>query len=245
MDLKESQSTHTKRHPWETARLRALQNILASLLFEGINVLDIGCGDGFVSRNLFGNLRSKNITAVDIHLSDEWMLKLNELDQSVRYQTVMPENALYDLILLLDVIEHLEYDKDFLAGVVDKYVGEKGKVMITVPAFQSIYGRHDTFLGHYRRYNLNELTALTTSCGLKVVSSGYLFFTLLLPKFVLYKLLKICNDSEGIGNWNAGKGVTAIIEKILAIDNGLLIAASRSGIRIPGLTGWVLCEKRG
>ncbi|SRR6266702_779224 len=245
MDLKETNKIHTNRHPWETARLKALQSILGAELFEGINVLDVGCGDGFIARNLFGHLLSKDITAVDINLSDEWILELDKLTQGVRYQREIPLDGEYDLIMLLDVIEHIESDKTFLANLVNRHIAGKGKVMITVPAFQSIYGRHDAFLGHYRRYNQKELINLTTSCGLHVISSGYLFFTLLLPKLVLYKLIDIGKSSDGVGNWHRGKCVTNIIEKILNFDNRLLISASRLGIRIPGLTGWVLCEKPG
>jgi len=245
MDLKEIHDIQTTRHPWEIARLKALQQILASELFEGITVLDVGCGDGFISRELFAHLQRKNITAVDINLSDEWVVELTNLSQGIRYQQEMPHEGRYDLIMLLDVIEHIEFDKTFLANVVDRYSAGKGKVVITVPAFQSIYGRHDAFLGHYRRYNLSELKELTTSCGLTVLSSGYLFFSLLLPKLVLYKLLTIGNASEGAGSWKRGKGITSLIEKILNIDNNLLISAARLGIKVPGLTGWVLCEKRG
>ncbi|WP_240731896.1 hypothetical protein [Geobacter sp. FeAm09] len=117
--------------------------------------------------------------------------------------------------------------------------------MLTVPAFQCIYGRHDAFLGHYRRYSLKELVALATACGLEVVSSGYLFSSLLLPKLVLYKLLHIGKESDGVGKWDRGEAVTAVLGKVFAWDNSLLIAASRLGIKIPGLTGWALCEKRG
>lgn len=245
MDLKEIKNIHSNRHPWETARLKALKNIIGPEIFEGINVLDIGCGDGYISRCLFEHLQKKELTAVDINLSDEWILELAKLTRGIKYQRGMPLEGEYDLVLLLDVIEHIKSEKDFLANIVDRFVVGKGKILLSVPAFQSIYSRHDVFLGHYRRYNLKGLDELATACGLKVLSAGYLFCTLLLPKLVLYKLLSIGKDSDGVGNWNGGKVITNFIEKILNIDNRLLISASRLGIHIPGLTGWVLCEKRG
>ncbi|MEI6207919.1 MAG: methyltransferase domain-containing protein [Desulfuromonadales bacterium] len=236
---------HPNRHPWETARLRALQLILAPEIFEGIKVLDVGCGDGFISGRLFDHLRSKDITAVDIHLSDEQMLELRRTSADIRYRRDMPAGENYDLVLLLDVIEHMESDLDFLTRLVDRYLSDKGRVMITIPAFQSLYGPHDRFLGHYRRYNLTQLIDLTRSCGLEVISSGYLFFSLLLPKLVLSKFLNIRKVSEGVGSWNGGKWITTLLGMLLNIDNRLLLQANRLGIRIPGLTGWVLCEKRG
>jgi hypothetical protein len=244
MDLKELYNLQAKRHPWETARLKAIQRILSCHLFEGIKVLDVGCGDGFMSRSLFHHLQSKRVTAVDMYFSDERMLEISDLSCGIKYQKEMPVAGVYDLILLLDVIEHVEHDQSFLTHLVGKYIPKKGKVMITVPAFQSIYSRHDAFLGHYRRYHLKQLEEMITACRLDVISSGYLFFSLLLPKLVLYKLVKTGKGIEGVGNWNRGEGVTNFIERILNIDNSLLISAGRLGIKIPGLTGWVLCEKR-
>jgi SAM-dependent methyltransferase len=245
MDLKELDSIQVKRHPWETSRLKAIQRILRPHLFEGIKVLDVGCGDGYISRNLFYRLKSKGITAVDINFSDERMLEINDLSCGIKYQREMPVEGVYDLILLLDVIEHVEHDQSFLTHLVGKYSPPQGKIMISVPAFQSIYGRHDVFLGHYRRYHLKELEEMITACGLNVISSGFLFFSLLFPKLVLYKLLKTGKGAEGVGNWSSGEGVTKLIERVLNIDNSLLISAGSLGIKIPGLTGWVVCEKRG
>jgi len=244
MDLKELYNIHHNRHPWETSRLNALRRLLLPHIFEGIKVLDIGCGDGFISRNLFSHLQSKEVTAVDIHLSDERIQEIVNLSCGIKYQRDLPEAGVFDLVLLLDVIEHVEYDHSFLANLVGRYISRKSMVMITVPAFQSIYGSHDVFLGHYRRYNLKTLMQLSTACGLCVLSSGYLFSTLLLPKIILYNLLNTDGNPEGVGNWRRGNGVTRLIESILNIDNKLLLTADRIGIKFPGLTGWVLCEKR-
>jgi len=244
MDLKETIDINANRHPWETARLKALQEILGPRIREGVKVLDVGCGDGFISKSLFGHLHNKEITAVDINLSNELMRTLNSSNSCINYQSEMPEDGFYDLILLLDVIEHVEYDQSFLTGIAKKYLAENGTIIITAPAFQSLYGRHDVFLEHYRRYNLSELVMLTAACNLNVLFSGYLFFSLLFPKYVLYKLLNLSKESEGVGNWRRGIAFTNIVVSILNLDNKILITASQFGIKIPGLTGWVLCEKQ-
>jgi len=244
MDLKEFNHTQSNRHPWETARLRALDKILRPHLFNGIKILDVGCGDGFISRGLFENLQSKEITAVDINLSDNQLLEFNKLSSGFRYTRELPPSETFDLVLLLDVLEHVQDDLSFLSEIVNCYTSLGKKVLITVPAFQSIYGHHDVFLGHYRRYRLQELESLGISGGLKIISSGYLFATLLIPKYILFKFLDIGNSADGVGKWQGGKIITYMIEKILNADNSLLISLSRVGIKLPGLTGWVLCEKQ-
>jgi len=244
MDLKERNLLTTQRHPWETSRLKALQKIVGPELHEGMRVLDVGCGDGFIARGLFAQLRNKHITAVDTQLSDQLIDELAHATQDITYQKTLPRDGAYELILLLDVLEHIASDHDFLADVVANHCAEKGKVMITVPAFQSLYGSHDSYLGHYRRYRLKGLELLATSCGLQVLSSGYLFSSLLLPKLVLFKLCKTGKSSDGVGNWHGSKYLTGFIENILNMDNSILLSANRLGIRLPGLTGWALCEKR-
>ncbi len=242
MDLKELNDIEAGRHPWETARLRAVKEIIAPCLFEGMKLLDLGCGDGFVARGILSGLKRKDITAVDINLTDGQIESLGSLSEGIRYQRGLPEEGLFDMILLLDVIEHVEDDRGFLALLVEKHLRKGGKVMITVPAFQCLYGGHDRFLGHFRRYRLAGLETVVKESGLKALSSGYLFSSLLLPKLIFYKLFG--SDSKGVGGWGGGKVLTKVAQSVLEMDNSLLLCASRIGLKIPGLTGWVLCEKR-
>lgn len=245
MDLKEADKGNPQRHPWETARLRALRNILSPTFLEGMKILDIGCGDGFVVKHLFRGIGKREITAVDTNLSDEWISQLSCADTGITFQRDMPGQGSFDTALLLDVLEHVEDDRSLLRDIASRYLSTQGIVMITVPAFQSIYSEHDAFLGHYRRYSLQQLVQLVTACGLEVRRSGYLFSSLLLPKLVLYKLLKSRGCADGIGQWRRGRWLTSLVERALDLDNMVLLAAGRLGIKIPGLTVWVLCEKRG
>lgn len=244
MDLKEFNNTYANRHPWETARLKALSLILNSHLFSKIKALDVGCGDGFISQGLFSSLQTKEITAVDINLSDDQLLKFNSGSDGITYSRELPADGKFDLVLLLDVLEHVENDISFLKDIVRRYLSKGGKMLLTVPAFQSIYGQHDINLGHYRRYRLQELEPLAVSAGLGIISSGYLFASLLLPKYILCSVLKIDRYAEGVGQWTGGRFLTGMLESLLNLDNRLLLSLSRFGIRIPGLTGWVLCEKQ-
>ncbi len=181
MDLKEFDKTKANRHPWETARLRALSTILRPHLFNGVKILDVGCGDGFISRGLFSHLQIKEITAVDVHLSDKQLLEFNNSSNQMAYMRELPDSGTFDLVLLLDVLEHVKDDAIFFSDIVRRHMSKGDKILLTVPAFQSIYGYHDVNLGHYRRYNLNELESLAISGGIKILSSGYLFASLLLP----------------------------------------------------------------
>jgi len=140
MDLREFGKNRANRHPWETARLKALAAILRPHLFERIKVLDVGCGDGFISTWLFSHLRTKKITAVDIHLSDDQLQEFNQVSDEITYTREIPDNAEFDLVLLLDVLEHVKDDAGFLAAIVEDQLQSSGRILITVPAFQAIFG---------------------------------------------------------------------------------------------------------
>ena len=248
MDLKEVKGLDIKRHPWELARLGALRHILKDALMDGVKVLDLGCGDGFVARELFEGL-SVPVVAVDSNFTAADLSTLSRQSRNITYQKSLEGAGRFDLALLLDVIEHVDDDIGFLKDLVEKRLSNGGRVLITVPAFNAFFSNHDAFLGHRRRYNLGELTALARKAGLTVKSSGYLFSSLLFPKALSTLVEKAFGASpekaSGIGNWRGGRALTVFLKAALDIDNAFSLALNRAlRIRLPGLTGWVLCEKQ-
>jgi len=63
-------------------------------------------------------------------------------------------------------------------------------VLITVPAFQKLFSRHDEFLGHYRRYNLQGISSTAEKAGLEILERSYFFSSLLLPRTLTWALEK-------------------------------------------------------
>ncbi len=53
---------------------------------------------------------------------------------------------------MLDVIEHVEDDVGFVRDVVDGSLAPGGWVLVSVPAYQSLFSSHDRALKHFRRY---------------------------------------------------------------------------------------------
>lgn len=246
MDLKEAAGS-VNRHPWELARLDALRSILKGVATDGLGVLDVGCGDGFLSRELFRGTGAR-VTAVDSNFTDCQIASLSGMGNGIKYSKRIEGQGRYGLVLLLDVLEHVDEDFIFLKGLVSERLEKNGRVLITVPAFNALFSGHDRFLGHRRRYRLGELRALAEKAGLEVTSSGYLFTSLLLPRAVMAAVEKAFGTDgkgAGAGGWKHGKRVTAIAKKALDLDNGLSIGVNMAfGVKIPGLTGWVLCERR-
>lgn len=252
MDLIEAKHGSARRHPWETARLSAILRLMGDIPSpaEGLRVLDVGCGDGYVSRSIAASPRVFRVTAVDINLSGERLAELSAEAAKVRfenrYERLSREG--YDLALLLDILEHVADDDSFLAGIARDFISPGGFALITVPAFPFLFGSHDRYLGHQRRYGRKDLVELACRAGLEHRRSGFLFLSPLLVRFLSSAVERIPSLSrrgreKGVGGWNGGAGVSWILDRVLRAENLVLIAAARGGVRIPGLSAWMLCRK--
>lgn len=252
MDLVEIQPDSSKRHPWEISRVIALRSILAKakIFTPAYRVLDVGTGDGFTISKLFKEGASGQVDAVDINLSDLLIETYSSQFQNVNFYNSLDalKEESYDLILLFDVLEHVENDSAFLKKLIDDYTTKNAKVFATVPAFNSLFGSHDIFLKHYRRYNLKEFLNVLENAGLQCMFSGYLFFLPLLHRFISLQMERIRKNSskqnKGIGKWNGGYLSSKLLTLLLNSDNFISLTLNRLGIKIPGLTVWALCQKR-
>lgn len=251
MDLREKIAGYDQRHPWESSRIGALKDILVNdvPLKRQIMVLDVGCGDGFVSRELHKTKQYYSITGVDTYLSSQQVTELSSQCSDITYYNDYRQllKKSYDLILMLDVIEHIENDKDFVFEIINKYMTTEGCVLVTAPAFQSLYGSHDRFLKHYRRYSRKQLLSILEANNLQCILSGYLYIFLLPIRFLFVlaeKIFRTKKDIEsGVGAWRHGRIITRICEHLLGLDNRLALYITRRGMIIPGLTVWALCRR--
>lgn len=259
MDLREVRESLDQRHPWERARARFFGDFIAAHpdLKAQISVLDIGAGDGFFAHNLLPLLKSgSRIVCFDPNYSQEDLDRLRaSAPQGLTYTAERPIGE-FDLLLLLDVVEHVPDDGAFLSDWVHQAMKAGGRALVSVPAFMSLFTAHDIALGHHRRYRLSQLTRLFSRCGLDVEASGGVFHSLLVPR-LLSKLLerikgiRSCPRPEQIptraetevGAWNGNSALTACVDLALRVDNGLSFAFYSAGIAVPGLSAWALGRK--
>jgi SAM-dependent methyltransferase len=92
----------------------------------------------------------------------------------------------FDLIVMLDVLEHLENDRVGLAAIV-KRLKPGGLFLATVPAGQALWSRHDLLHHHFRRYERSQVRKLISGSGLQVSNVSY-FNTVLFPLIVAGRL---------------------------------------------------------
>jgi hypothetical protein len=91
-----------------------------------------------------------------------------------------------ELILLLDVIEHIEDAAGFVAGIRHAYPDCRW-LLISVPARMELWSNFDEAYGHFRRYDEVTLRSELTTAGAELVRWRYRF-VLLYP--LIYGLLR-------------------------------------------------------
>ncbi len=237
MDLTE-RGASTTRHPWEVQRFHAYRRILADHGALGARrVLDVGAGDGWFSDVLADALHADAITTCwDVNYDDHDL----EPARPGQVRTRERPGPDHDLILVLDVLEHIDDPEKFIAEFLQPITDPHVPVLVAVPAYQRLFGSHDVALGHHRRYGRRQL--LDQVAGwIDVVEHGSLFTTLLpfrAATVVAERRRGPTGSMHGIGHWTAGPSVTALANGWLAADARAGRALARAGFRLPGLSHW-------
>lgn len=94
----------------------------------------------------------------------------------------------YDLVYALNVIEHIEDDKQAIRNIC-KLLKPNGFIYILVPAYQSLFNSFDKALFHYRRYNKKSLKGIFPSQA-EVAKSWYFNVVGIFGWYIVGSLLK-------------------------------------------------------
>ena len=250
MDLIEYQNKMSEtRHPWEQARIEVVYRLIEKFfpIDSEASVLDIGCGDTFVINELQKRRPQSKFYAVDTAFDDELIRKFSSENIRLLKNINELEISKAGLILLMDVIEHIEDERKFLKELVQKqFVQEDTLFLITVPAWQSLFSAHDKFLKHYRRYSAKQLHKTLQESGLNVIEKGYFFISLLLPRLLNLGKEKLFGEKEvkGLASWQGSRKQAQLIKEILLLDFKTNHFLDRKlGLRLPGLSSYALCRK--
>ncbi len=134
--------------------------------FFGQDVLEVGAGIGATTEWLCGGSENRWVCLEpDAQMAEEIRRKIDraELPSNCRIaaRTVseLELDELFDAVLYIDVLEHIEDDRGEAEAAV-RHLKVGGHLIVLAPAHQSLYTPFDKAIGHYRRYNKNSLTAL-------------------------------------------------------------------------------------
>lgn len=186
------------RHWWYRGRRQIVQDELGRIpLGAQARVLDAGCGSGRLLDTL-GELGE--VSGIDMN-QDSVEIAKRRGHEDVRVGAVedLPwEDETFDLLTSLDVLEHTSDDRVALREY-RRVVRDGGHLLVTVPAYEALWSRHDVQNQHYRRYDRPMLRAAAADAGLTVERMTY-FNSLLLPAAAAVRFFQqVSGRSEGNG----------------------------------------------
>jgi hypothetical protein len=184
MDLKEVGliGPRQEHHWYYASKSRALRRSLGR--WQPRTILDVGAGTGFFARMLLRDTTAESAVCLDPGYADEWSEVLSGKPIDFRRAG---EVGASDLVLLMDVLEHIDDDVSFLRGLVTS-ARPRTRFVMSVPAFSWLWSPHDDFLGHRRRYTANRLVRLIQASGLTPLTTFYMFAAVF-PAIVAHRFL--------------------------------------------------------
>tara|TARA_Y100000385_G_C12937655_1_gene569577 strand:- start:242 stop:949 length:708 start_codon:yes stop_codon:yes gene_type:complete len=183
---------------WYKAKSNTLNMILDSAkINKKLKILEIGPGKG---NNL--NTLSK-YGEIDILESDHNFIKFIKENTDLvneAYSDFYEITKAYDLIVLLDVVEHIEDTSNFFKSI-NKILSKEGHIAISVPAYESLWSEHDVRLKHFRRYTwktlLNEVQDYEV---IKRIGFNYLLLPIRYLQIKFSKNISTTNENSNLMN---------------------------------------------
>jgi SAM-dependent methyltransferase len=140
-------------HNWKRYWASQIQRYISG------DVLEVGAGIG--SNTRFMDLRPRGrwvCLEPDAGLTEQLVKNLKESENTREREVVcgtiqsLGENARFDTIIYIDVLEHIERDAGELANAA-AMVRPGGRIIVLSPAHQKLYTPFDKEIGHFRRYS--------------------------------------------------------------------------------------------
>ncbi len=185
------------QHWWYRARRRVLAALIARRISlpPFADILEIGCGTG---HNLAMLAAFGHVDAIEVDGAARGVAAARlgrDVGSSPLPDLAGVKDEAYDMIAILDVLEHIEDDRAALKSMARR-LKPGGAILIAVPAHPWLWSAHDVANHHHRRYTRETLKAAVADAGLKIT---YLtaINSLLFPLAIVSRLFDKIRGKEG------------------------------------------------
>ncbi len=209
-------------HWWYVARRQILDALIEREVRpdRGARILEIGCGTGHNLPMLqrFGTVEAAELDPEARKLAEQRLGRPIHVD-------ALPDLAdkvdgKFDLIALLDVLEHVADDRGALAAI-RRMLKPGGALLVTVPINKWMWTAHDEAHHHHRRYAPAEIAALAREAGLGVQLLSP-FNSLLFPPIAAVRLLGKLTGKESADDRMPSAMVNGLFKTIFGLEKHLL-----------------------
>lgn len=213
-------------HWWFRARRRIVWSLIDRYseheTGKRLKVCELGCGTG-------GNLVEKadEHDVVGVECSDHALAHARRtLGDRVQYGRLPDEldlpAASYDVVLLTDVLEHIEDDAASAHAAI-RLLRPGGIAVATVPAYQWLYSPRDAQHHHYRRYGKLQFAKLWRSLDTATLMLSHYNTLLFAPAAAVRLASRFFGDPDATGDLSTPpRAVNALLEHAMESERNLL-----------------------
>lgn len=225
---------------WIAGRRAIFTDVLKSYRIDrDARIVDVGTSSGT-------NLRALRESNFRNHIGIELNFSVAKRANALRQSLILNGDAIHlplktngvDAALATDVIEHIPDDRSALKEI-HRILDDDGVALITVPAFEVLWSKHDEVNGHLRRYRKRQLTELLQDCDFEVVHTWYFNQFSFFPALVM----RLFGRGRGLGRQrtNTPSRINNVFLRYFVIEE-------RLARRLPlpfGVSLAAICKKSG
>ena len=210
------------RHWWFTARRRILDGVIERVVKppKDARILELGAGTGhnFAMLSRFGTVEASELDPIARQLASDRLGR--PVVEAALPDLSMFQAGSYDLVALLDVLEHVPDDEGSLRSI--KHLLKPGAaLLLTVPINPWMWSAHDVAHHHHRRYRKQEIRKLAEDAGY-VIDLISPFNSLLFPPIAAVRLAGKLTGKDDSDDAMPSAPVNSILDTVFGLERSLI-----------------------
>lgn len=216
-------AAHEDHHWWFAGRRAVIEALIDRVgLPPNASILEAGCGTG---GNLY-MLRRRGVVSAFEPFVEARMIAKARHPEDVIEDGSLPDHlpfppATFDLVAVLDVLEHVTDDASALRSLV-ALVKPGGSVIVTVPAHQALWSSHDRRLHHQRRYGRADFRTLCAESGAEVIFVTSFNLLLALPAVIIRLVERLTGMGPSNQEQVPPRALNVLLTRIFAAEASLV-----------------------
>ena len=210
------------RHWWFTARRRILDGVIERIVRppDNARILELGAGTGhnLAMLSRFGEVEASELDPVARDIASD-RLGRPVVEAALPDLGMVPSEA-YDMVALLDVLEHVPDDKGSLKAIYG-LLKPGGALLLTVPINPWMWSAHDVAHHHHRRYRKQEIRKLAENAGYEIELLSP-FNSLLFPPIAAVRLAGKVTGRDDSDDAMPSEPVNKILDTVFGFERSLI-----------------------